>query len=166
MTNTAKVSDFWGNCWDMCGIITHILFSIALTSKKTFKTKRPRMAQITARFQRKFILHSQAWKVPFSHSTAQQVQKQNYVRYHFTEIRYEWQLPSLPKETLQQKCFLSVHRITETELQGIHARSSLFFINCIPWKKNPDWSSPSRTVAPFFSCSSPAPVWVSHLILT
>lgn len=133
MANTGKISDFWGNCWNMCGIIPHILFLPQLWVIKHLKQRYPEWHKYTASalFWRKFILYSWAWKVPFSHSTAQQEQKLNYVRYHFTELSYKWQFPGLPGNT-QHKCYLGVHRITETELWGIHSWSNLFFMKKKP----------------------------------
>lgn len=86
----------------ICGVTAEIYvesypphsFSTALMSNKTFKTRIPRMAQIYGHCLILAVyLALLVWKVPFSHGTAQQEQKVNYVRCHFTEIRYEWQLP-------------------------------------------------------------------------
>lgn len=65
-------------------------FSIALISKKTFKTKIPRMAQIYGHCLILEEVHPALMGMKGAILTQYfQGQKLNYLRHHFTEIRYE-----------------------------------------------------------------------------
>lgn len=134
----------------ICGVTAEIYvesypphsFSTALMSNKTFKTRIPRMAQIYGHCLILAVyLALLAWKVPFSHSTAQQEQKVNYVRCHFTEIRYEWQLP-------RKHCSINATSVFTESQKLSHEGSMLGAISSlwtVPHGKNPHWSSPWRS---------------------